>query len=159
NQGIELTRRRHTLHELEGVIGHAEAEVGISSRKTRQAQNPDGVLYERLGDVPEQARLQVPTATIRVDDFPGAGFGHGVAGETTAFEILLQGDLWRKLRREAPVAQAYFALETRERVLLVSLRMQKNREFAPDRHEPVTLELFRARTDDDPIALVHRPPE
>ena len=37
--------------------------------------------------------------------------------------------------------------------------MQKDREFAPDGLEAVTLELFGSRAHDDPVALVHRAPE
>jgi hypothetical protein len=37
--------------------------------------------------------------------------------------------------------------------------MQKDREFAPDGLEAVTLELLGPRADDDPVTLVHRAPE
>src|SRR6185503_1620759 len=106
-------------------------------------------------NVPEQARLQIPSSAIGIDDLPGWRFSHGVDREVAAPEVLLQCDVWSKLRGESLVAQAYFALEACESVFLVRLRMQKYWEFAPYRHEPVTLELFGAGANNDPIALVY----
>src|SRR5262249_50720178 len=54
---------------------------------------------------------------------------------------------------EAPVAAAMLALRSRERVLLVRLRMQEHRKIAADRLVTGRDQYLRCRADDDPIAI------
>lgn len=109
--------------------------------------------------MPEQACFQIPSAAIGIDNLSRGRFRHGVDREVAALEVLLQCDVWSKLGGEPLVAQANFALESRESVFLVRAWMQKYREFAPYWHESVTLQLIGAGADNDPIALVYRTSE
>ncbi len=60
----------------------------------------------------------------------GLALGHGVDGEVAPLQVLLQGHVGREQRGEAAIAGRDLALEARQRVLLVRLRMQEHREFA-----------------------------
>ena len=117
------------------------------------------IFHKCLGDMPQEARFQVTAAAIRVDNLSGGSLGHSIDGEVAAPQVLLQSDIRSELRGEASITQAYFALRASESVFLMALWMQKDRKFATNGHEPVALELFGARADNDPVALVHRTPE
>ncbi len=60
---------------------------------------------------------------------------------------------------EAPITETDFPLEAGECVFLVRGRMKKDREFAPDRLEAVTLQLLGTGAHHDPIPLLYRSPE
>ena len=57
---------------------------------------------------------------------------------------------------EAVVPRGRLALGAGERHLFAGLRMQKDREVAPDRPVAQGKQFLGARADDDPIAIVHR---
>src|SRR6185437_8867293 len=159
HQGIDLTRVCHTAHQCQSFIGHPKPKIRVSGSKTSHSQNAHRIFHERLGDVPQESRLQIAAATIWVDDLSGGSLRHSVDGKVAAPKILLQRDIRSELRGEASVTETHFALGASESVFLMGLRMQKDREFATDGLEPVALELFGARADDDPVTLVHRTPE
>lgn len=86
---------------------------------------------------------------------PSARPSDGVDGEIAPAQILFEGDLRSKFHGEAAVARRDLALEARQRVFLVGLRMQEDREFAPHFAKIVTQQLFTRCADHDPVALFH----
>ena len=109
--------------------------------------------------MPQQPRVKVRLAAVRVDELAVLGLRHRVHGEVAPLQVLLECYLGGELRREAAVAGRHLALQARQCVLLVRLRMQEDGELAPHRRVAQALELCRLGTHDHPVALVHGPPE
>ncbi len=63
------------------------------------------------------------------------------------------------MERKAVIPAAALALGSRERVLGVRLRMQKDRKVAPDRTEALRLHRFRRCADDDIVVVRDGPAE
>jgi len=85
--------------------------------------------------------------------------GHGVDGEVATPEIVLQSDLGGALEDEARVAGRGLALGARQRVFLVGLWVQEDREVTPDGPIAEPDEVRRGRPHDHPVAVRHRPVE
>ncbi len=51
NQCVNLAGRDHTLHEHTRIVGYAEAQIGVTSGKARDAEDPHGVFDERFRHV------------------------------------------------------------------------------------------------------------
>ena len=84
---------------------------------------------------------------------------HRVDAEVAARQILFERDGRIGMEREAVVARRGLALGARERVFLLRLWMQKDREVAPHRQKAGVDHLLGRGADDDPVAIVHRRPE
>ena len=52
-------------------VGHAKAQRRVTRGETRHAQDAHRVFDERLGHVPQQARVEIAPAAIRIDDVAG----------------------------------------------------------------------------------------
>ena len=81
----------------------------------------------------EDPAFQIRAPAVRIDDAPVDVFGHGVDGHVAAFEIGLQGHLGRSMEHEPLVTGPHLAFGARERVFLVGLGMEKDREVLADR--------------------------
>src|SRR6185437_4283467 len=117
------------------------------------------VLDESLGDVPQQAGLEIAPSAERVHELARVALRNRVDRQIAAPQILLEGDIGRELRLEAAIARSDLALEARERVLLMRLGVQEHRELAPDRREAARDELGAIRADYDPVPLAYRAAE
>ena len=109
--------------------------------------------------MPQDARLDVALAAVRIDQRAVGGSRHRVDGQIAAREILLEGYFGPELDAESAIARRGLALAARERVLLVGFGMQKHRKVAPDLAIAEPLELLARAADDDPVALLHRQAE
>ncbi len=89
----------------------------------------------------------------------GVVLRHGVDGEIAAPEVVLELHVRRELGREAAIAGRHLALQARERVFFLGLRMQEHREIASDGNESRARELGRRGADHHPVALGHLAPE
>jgi hypothetical protein len=103
----------------------------------------------------QHARLQVAYAAVGIDQVAVGRLRNGVDGQVAAGEILVERDLGTEIDGEPPIAGGYFALEPRQRVLLVGCGVQKNRKVAPDLPIIQAQQLFAGATDHHPIALLY----
>jgi hypothetical protein len=90
---------------------------------------------------------------MRVDEVAIGRLGHGVDGQVSPREILLEGDIGCELSDESAISGAGLTLETRERMLLASVWMQEDREVTTDGCEALRLEFFGCRADYHPVAF------
>ena len=98
-------------------------------------------------------------AAVGIDDVAGVVLGHGVDGEIAPPQVVLERHVGRELGGEAAIARRHLALQARQRVFFLGLRMQEHREIAAHGNEPGALELGRRRADHHPVALGHLAPE
>jgi len=109
--------------------------------------------------VAKDPRLKVCNAAVGVDQLTIGGACDGVDGEVAAQQVFLKADLGRSVAHEAGVAATALALGARERVFLLCLRVEKNREVPPHRAEPPREHGFRGFTDHHPVAILDRKAE
>ena len=91
--------------------------------------------------------------------FPAAVLRHRVDGEIAPAQIVLELHVGRELGGETAIPRRHLALQARQRMFFLGLRMQENREVAAHGNETRALELARRRADHDPVALGHFAPE
>jgi hypothetical protein len=81
---------------------------------------------------------------VGVDQLAIGGAGNGVDRQIAARQILFQADIGRGMKGKALVAVAGLALGTRQRIFLVRLRVQEDREILADRLEAAGQHFLRA---------------
>ena len=131
-----------------------ETERRITRGEARHPQDAHRVFGESLGDMPQLPRLEVAQSAIGIDDLARLVFGHGVDGQVAALEIVLEGDVRRKLGGEAAITRRHLALQPGERVFFLGLRdagTPGNR--GPPERYPSSFEPGRRRAHDHPVAL------
>lgn len=107
----------------------------------------------------EDARGEVAAAAVGVDQAAVLGARDRVDREVAAQQVLFERDLGRGVADEAGVAVAGLALGARERVFLVGVRMQEDREVAADRAEAAREHLVGRAADHHPVTILHRQAE
>lgn len=120
-------------HQGEGFGGDPEAQAGVAGGEARYAQDPQGILGERRGNVAQQARLEVCLAAVGIYYTALFVLGHGVDGQVTASQVFLQGHLGAGMEGEAAVAAPALPLGARQGVFLAALRMKEDREVGAHR--------------------------
>ena len=148
HQVVGFARGDHPLHQRQRVVRDAEGEA---RGEARDAQDAHRILVERGADVPQHAVAQVGFAVERIDERSVRRPGHRVDGEVAAREVLLERHVGRAVDGEALVAAPALSLGARERVLLVRLRVQEDREILADRPEARGGHLLGRRADDDVV--------
>ena len=133
--------------------------MGEARGEACDAQHPQRILDEGIGDMAQNARLEVALSAIGVDDQTILVLGHGIDGEIAARQILLDGDRRIGVEGETAVAPGHLALGARQRVFLVGVRVQKDREILA--HGLVALfgHLLRRGAGDDPVHILNRAAE
>ncbi len=159
HKSVDLARGDHIPHQHESLFGYRKAQVGESGSEPGHAENPDGVLHERIRNVPQQSVFQILLAPVGIDDLPRGTFGHRVDRQIAAPEVLFQSDIGRKPRRESPVSGGHFSLEAGEGVFFLCLRMQEDGEFPAHGDVALSFEIVGQRPDHDPVALANRKTE
>jgi len=159
HQRVDLARAGDLAHQGQRLVGDAEAQRREARGEARHAQDADRVLGERRRDMAQHAALEVGTPAVGVDEPSVGGARHGVDGEVAPREVLLQRDRRREVGGEAVVAGRDLALEARQRVLLVRLGMQEDREIAADGAEALRFEIGGRRAHHHPVPLAHRATE
>ena len=86
---------------------------------------------------------------------PSSAAGDGVDGEVAPAQVLLERHVGRGVEDEAAVPGRGLALGAGERVLLVRLGMQEDREVGAHGAEPARGHLGRRGAHDDPVAVGH----
>ena len=107
----------------------------------------------------QQARLEIRAPAIGIYDLAVVVFGHGVNGQVTADQILLQGDIGRGVKGETAIATPALAFGAGQGVFLAGLGMQKNREVGAHRAIALGSEGFGGGTHHDPVDLRYRATE
>ncbi len=159
HQRVHLAPRHHAAHQRHRVGSDPKAERREARGEARRPQHAHRILDEGGGDVPQHPRFDVALAAERVDQRPAGRLRHRVDGQIAPREVLLERHLGSEFDGESAVAGCDLALEPRERVLLVRVRMQKYREVAPDLAVPEPQQLLPRAAHHHPIALLHRQPE
>lgn len=107
----------------------------------------------------QQSRLEITLPAVGIDEVARGALGHGVDGEVTAREIVLERHIGGEGRLETTIAGGDLPFEAREGVLLVALGMQEYGEFPPDRPEAAALEFLGCAPHDHPVTFPHRAAE
>ena len=115
-------------HQRQGFVRHAEAERRITRGEARHAQDAHRVFGEGFGHVAQQARFEVALPAVGIDDVAGVVLRHRVDGEIAPPQIVLELHVGRELGGEAAIPRRHLALQARERVFFLGLRMQEHRE-------------------------------
>ena len=102
----------------------------------------------------QQARVEIAFTAMGIEQRTVRRLGNGVDGEVAACKILFERDFGPEFNREAAVAGGHLALEPRQRVLLVSIGVQKHREVASDFAIIQAQQLLARAPDHHPIALL-----
>ena len=155
------------LHQLAGLIGDPETEISETGGETRHPQDAHRVFDERIGDVAQQAGLEVCAAAVGIDD-GSIGRRRIVSSVTlSAMALIVRSRRLRSSssvtsgensRGEAPIAGP--DLRSRRASAYSSWSgVQEHREIAPHRQIALAFELFGASADDDPVALLYRQAE
>ena len=100
-------------------------------REARDAQDAHRSSAKASRHVAQHLVLEVvPPPWNGSTSVPSSALRDGIDREVAALEVLFERDVGRGVDDEAVVAAAALALGARERVLLVRLRMQEDREVA-----------------------------
>ena len=106
--------------------------------------------------MPQHAGFEIVRAAKGIDQIPVVVACNGIDGEIAALEILLERNVRCRVDGEAGVAWAGFTLGAGERVFLVRLRMEKDREVLTHRAIPELQHFLRAAAHDDVIVVLDR---
>ncbi len=158
-QRLQLAGFRQLAHQGEGFGGDPEAQAGVAGGEARYAQDPQGILGERRGNVAQQARLEVGLAAVGVYYPALFVLGHGVDGQVTASQVFLQGHVGAGMEGEAAVAAPALSLGARQGVFLAALRMKEDREVGAHRAVAAGEHLVAAGTDHHPVDIGDRTAE
>ena len=159
HQGVDLAGGDHGARQLQGLIGDAETESDEARGQPRQTQDTHRILGEGRRDVAQDARFQIGQTAMRVDH-PAAGVHrHGIDGEITPQQILFQRHSGVGLDLEAAIAGRGLALGAGERVFVLVLRVQEDREILADLPETSGEHLLDTGADHDIVVLMRRAPE
>ena len=113
-----------------------EAEWREACGKARDTQHAQRVFDEGGRDVAQDARLEVATAAVRIDDAAAIavvdGLRHRVDREVTSRQVFLERHVGGEARGEAVVAGTGLALRAGKRVLVAGLRMQEDGKVLAD---------------------------
>ena len=158
----DLAALDHGNHHLPCLLRDREAEPLIARQKACHAQYAQRVFAEGTRDMTQHTRLEIRQATIGVYHLALTRraverFGHGIDGQVATNEVLFQRHIGAGMHAEADIPVAGLALGTRQRVLLLGLRMQEDREVPPDRPEATRLHVFHRRAHHHEVTLVPRP--
>jgi len=125
----------------------------------------------------QHTRFQIVRAMEGIDQIAGLVFCDGIDGEVATLEVLLERkigpgytgfavhaapdvtleqDLGSRMHGEAGITGPDFALGASERIFLVRLRVEKNREVLADRAKALLDHLLRIAADYDVIVILHR---
>jgi hypothetical protein len=129
----------HPAHQCHRLRRDFEGEAGGEPRHPQDAHR---VLDESLADMAQHAALEVLRAPERVDQVALLVACDRVDGEVAPRQVLLQRHVRRGEHCEALVAAPGLALGAGERVFLVGLWMQEDREVLADRAETQPHHLF-----------------
>ena len=107
----------------------------------------------------QDARLEIRKPTVRIDQDSGRILGERVDGEIPALQVLLERDVRIRVYRKAVITGCGLALGARQGVLVLGLRMEKDRKVLSDLLETAGQKFIGCRADHDEIALADRAPE
>ncbi len=99
-------------------------------------------------------RLQIRAASVRIDEVSIGAARHGIDGQVAPLQVFLKGHRSRMLGDKAAVTWRDLAFQSRQRVLLLRLRVQVHWEIPADGAVSELLQLGRFRTHDDPVTLL-----
>ena len=112
-----------------GFRGDTKTEMSVTRREAGNPQYPKRVLHKARGDVSQDLGFKVGPASIRVDDYAIAIFGHGIDRDVPTRQILFEGHRGVGVHRKAVIAVTALALGAGQRIFLLGLGMQKHREI------------------------------
>ena len=132
HQRVDLAGVDHRAHQRQRLGRDREARP--ARREARQPQDAHRVFGEGVA-TRGAARRPAGRPRRRTDRSARRrrSCGHRVDRQVAARQVLFQRDVGSAWNDEAAVAGRRLALGARERVFLVRLRMQEDREVAPDR--------------------------
>ena len=104
----------------------------------------------------KQAGLQVNPAVEGIKHLAAFLLGHGVDGQVTAHQIVVQADIGGGMEGKAAIAVTGFAFRAGQGVFLLGFRVQKDGKILSHRAKPFGLHLVGCGTDDDPVSFCHR---
>ena len=159
HQGVHLPGGDHGAHQVQGLVGDLEAQIGVAGGEPRHAQDADRVLGEGLGHMPQPAGREIPQATVVVDDAARLVLRQGIDGQVTAAQVLLQGYVRFGMDHEAPITRQGLALGARQGVFVLGLGMQEDGEIHPDLTESQVQQLLGGGANHHEITLRRRPPQ
>ena len=154
--GGKLAKRlRHARHERPGLRVNAESlQLG---GETGDAEHPQRVFGEGVGDMAQAASAQVLLAAEGVDQTPLIVLGHGVDAEVPAGQVRLQADVGSGFGGEPAVPRRGLALRSGQRVLLLGFGMEKHREITPNLTVAQLLQGRRTAAHHHPVPLLDLP--
>ena len=123
--------RRYSRSRDISRFGFAATTKSNRAAETRHAQHAQRILGEALAHMTQNTSAQIALTAIRIDQLAIAILRNGIDGKVAPRQILLESDVRRRVKYETAPATA--CLGARKGVLLVGLRMQKNREVAAHR--------------------------
>src|SRR3546814_5537079 len=94
--------------------------------ETRDAQHPHRIFDERLGDMPQHARLEIAHAAEWINQFAMLVLGNRIDGEIAATQIVFKRDIGAGVEGKALIAAPGLALGTLQRVLFSCLRIDED---------------------------------
>ena len=157
HQRIDLAAGHHLPRQLHRLVGHVEAaETG---RKTRQPQDAHRVFGKGRRHMAQAPGSQIGLAAMGVDDVAVVVRGHGVDGQVTPRQVLLQGHIRRGVEAEAGIARCGFALGAGQGIFLARGGVDEDREVAPHHLEARGQQRVGRAAHHGPVALTHFQPE
>ena len=156
DQRFDLAVVDHLAHERERLRRDVEPEARCEACHPQDAH---GILGEGRAHVPQDACLEIGDTAERIDDVARLVLGDGIDGEVAPRQVRFERHVRRGVEVESLVAGGGLALGARERVLLVRVGMEKDREVLADRAETQTHHLVRRAADDHEILILDRQAE
>ncbi len=123
HQIIQLAAVSQLPHQHQGVIGDPKTQPVIAGSKPCHPQYPQGVFRKGGRDMAKQAGLQVHATVEGVKHLAAFLLGHGVDGQVTAHQIVVQADIRSRMEGKAAIAVAGFTLGAGQGVLLLGFRV------------------------------------
>ena len=134
HQGIHFSSKHHVLHQ--GLGGRGHCKVRPARGKARHAQDAHRVFAKRIGHMAQQFGFQVALAAMWVDQLALFVLGDGVDGQVAPRQVLLEGDIGRRMHHKAFVARRGFALGAGQGMFFSGVRVQKHRKVFAHGGEP-----------------------
>ena len=154
---VDLADGHHLAHQL--LRFRRDREIGKARGKAGDAQDAHRVFDKGRTDVAQYLGRNIGDAVEGIGQRAIVGARDGVDRQVTPREIIGKADVRSSVEGKALVAVPGLALGAGERVFLVRLWVQENREVLADRLETLGQHGFGRCADDDEITILHRQAE
>ncbi len=153
HQMIDFTGVHHLLHQGQGFRRDDKTQPGPAGHETGCAQDAHRIFGKGVGDMAQDALVQIALAAVGIDQRALIIPGHGVDGEIAPGQILFQADVGCGQHDKTTVAAPGLALATRQGVFLVGLRVQKDGKILSHRAKALSLHGFWCNANHDEITI------